>query len=157
MKILGSKSGLAQGAGAGAVAAVVAGCKRMEPKIDDFYMPTAHYERHPIIVTKSGAHAKRVRRLAGRPERDRQNDAYENFGCAQQNNIAAMVANPRGSRQAASHDAVRPDASRKVFDNYRNGEAVASAQREQQQRGQDFRPFRNGQLDHEPRCLEHRL
>jgi pilus assembly protein CpaD len=112
----------------GAVAAVVAGCKMDGAEIDDYYTPTAHYERHPIIVTKSGAHAKQCGDWPEDLSKTAQNDAYANFGCSQQNNIAAMVANPQ--------DLVRPRATApsdpmrriKVFENYRNGEAVASAE-----------------------------
>jgi pilus assembly protein CpaD len=58
---------------------------------------------------------------------------YENFGCAQQNNLAAMAANPldlEGPRAMQPADAWR---RRKVFDDYRKGETTSSAIDQQQQ------------------------
>lgn len=133
MKLLESKDGWLKMLALGAVAVVVAGCKLDEgAEIDDYYTPTAHYERHPIVVTKSGAHAKRCGTWSEDMTETSDNQPYEDLGCSHQNNIAAMVANPE--------DLVRPrattpaDAMRriKVFDNYRNGEAVASAEEKNQ-------------------------
>jgi pilus assembly protein CpaD len=61
------------------------------------------------------------------------NQSYENFGCAQQNNIAAMAANPldlEGPRAMAGPDFWRRN---KVFDDYRKGETTSSAVDQQQQ------------------------
>lgn len=132
MMSLGSKGGWLKVLALGAIAAAVAGCKLDGAEIDDYYTPTAHYERHPIIVTKSGAHAKRCGAWPEDMTETADNQSYANFGCSQQNNIAAMVANPE--------DLVRPrattpaDAMRrvKVFDNYRKGDAVASAEEKNQ-------------------------
>lgn len=110
----------------------VAGCQSTEPDKDDFYEPVAHYERHPIIVTKSGAHAKDCGYWPEDMTQTARNEAYANFGCSQQNNIAAMVANPRDlerPRRQAPADATRRS---KIFDNYRQGEATAAEQEAQQ-------------------------
>jgi pilus assembly protein CpaD len=57
-----------------------------------------------------------------------QNDTYANFGCSQQNNIAAMVANPQDLVRPRATTPADPMRRIKVFENYRNGEAVASAE-----------------------------
>ncbi|WP_368904698.1 CpaD family pilus assembly lipoprotein [Taklimakanibacter lacteus] len=116
----------------GAVTVLIAGCKLDGAEIDDYYAPTAHYERHPIIVTKTGAHAKRCGTWPEDLTETADNEPYANFGCSQQNNIAAMVANPEDlvrPRATAPADAMRRV---KVFDNYRSGEAVASAEEKNQ-------------------------
>lgn len=132
MPILKSKYGWLKVLALGGVALAAAGCKSDGPTIDDLYQPTAYYENHPIIVTKSGAHAKECGNWPKDLARTSQNDAYENFGCAQQNNIAAMVANPedliRPRRQTPS-DAMRRS---KIFDDYRNGSTTSGAQEEKQ-------------------------
>jgi type IV pilus biogenesis protein CpaD/CtpE len=114
------------------IALGIAGCKSTEPDIDDFYVPTAHYERHPIIVTKSGAHAKDCGSWPEDLSRTSQNDQYENLGCAHQNNIAAMVANPRDLVRPRAQSPSDPMRRSKIFDNYREGEATAAQQEEQQ-------------------------
>jgi type IV pilus biogenesis protein CpaD/CtpE len=108
-------------------AVLIAGCETDGPDLDD-YQPVAHYERHPIIVTKSGAHAQQCgawpKDLSDLPD----NAPYENYGCAQQNNIAAMVANPQDlvtPRRETPADAMRRI---KAMDNYRAGEQIGSAQ-----------------------------
>lgn len=116
----------------GGLALGAAACSGTEPDIGDTYTPVAHYERHPIIVTKSGAHAKDCGDWPEDLTHTAENDQYANFGCAQQNNIAAMVANP--------NDLVRPrkqgpaDAARRsnVIDKYRQGEAMAATPEEKQ-------------------------
>ena len=58
--------------------------------------------------------------------RDPLNLPYPNFGCAQQNNLAAQIANPAdllGPRTTAPADAERRAV---VIDNYRQGKATAS-------------------------------
>ncbi len=132
MKMLGFKSGWWKLLVLGGVAVIVAGCKTDEPDMDDYYTPTAHYERHPIIVTKSGAHAKECGTWPEDMTKTEQNTAYENFGCSQQNNIAAMVANPQDlvrPRPIAPADAMRRS---KTFDNYRAGSEISSAEETKQ-------------------------
>jgi pilus assembly protein CpaD len=116
----------------GAVAVIITGCKSDELDMDDYYTPTAHYERHPIIVTRSGAHPEECGNWPEDMTKTAQNTSYENFGCSQQNNIAAMVADPRDlvrPRPTAPADAMRRS---KVFDNYRAGTEISSAQETQQ-------------------------
>lgn len=132
MNMLRSRSGWLKVLALGGIAVVAAGCKSDGPDIDDFYEPTTHYERHPIIVTKSGAHAKRCGDWPEDMSKTSQNEPYENFGCSQQNNIAAMAANPQDlvrPRPTAPADAMRRS---KVFDNYREGTEISSAQEQQQ-------------------------
>lgn len=61
------------------------------------------------------------------------NDPYPNFGCAQQNNIAAMMANPEDYNTPRAMSPSDPMRRSKVIDNYRTGEATAAAQEQQQQ------------------------
>jgi len=132
MKMLGSNGGWWKLVMLGAVAVIVAGCKSDALDMDDYYTPTAHYERHPIIVTRSGAHAEECGNWPEDMTRTAQNTTYENFGCSQQNNIAAMVADPRDlirPRPTAPADAMRRS---KVFDKYREGTEVSSAPEQQQ-------------------------
>ena len=116
-----------------AIALIAAGCKSTEPDIDDFYTPTTHYERHPIVVTKSGAHVNECGEWPEDLGETKQNDNYENFGCAQQNNIAAMVAYPRDLVRPRTESPSDPMRRSKIFDNYREGEATAAQREEQQQ------------------------
>lgn len=116
----------------GGVALGLAACKSTEPDIDDFYQPTAHYERHPIIVTKSGAHAQACGSWPEDLSRTAQNEPYENFGCSQQNNIAAMVANPQDLRRPRTQTASDAMRRSKVFDQYRQGDATAAKPEEGQ-------------------------
>jgi pilus assembly protein CpaD len=61
------------------------------------------------------------------------NQPYANFGCASQNNLAAMAANPldlEGPRAMSAPDFARRD---KVFDDYRKGNTTSSAVDQQQQ------------------------
>lgn len=132
MTMVGSRNSWLKVLAIAGLALGVAGCKSTEPDIDDFYEPTAHYERHPIIVTKSGAHAKDCGSWPEDLSRTSQNDQYENFGCAQQNNIAAMVANPRDLTKPRAQSPSDPMRRSKIFDNYREGEATAAQQEEQQ-------------------------
>jgi pilus assembly protein CpaD len=132
MKMLGSNWGLWKLLALGGIAVIVAGCKSDALDMDDYYTPTAHYERHPIIVTASGAHAHECGSWPEDMTRTEQNTPYENFGCSQQNNIAAMVANPQDlirPRASAPSDAMRRS---KVFDKYREGTEISSAQEQQQ-------------------------
>ena len=116
----------------GGIAVIVAGCKSDALDMDDYYTPTAHYERHPIIVTRSGAHAEECGNWPEDMTKTAQNTTYENFGCSQQNNLAAMVADPRDlirPRPTAPSDAMRRS---KAFDKYREGTEISSAQEQQQ-------------------------
>ncbi|MFZ5672006.1 MAG: CpaD family pilus assembly lipoprotein [Pseudomonadota bacterium] len=114
------------------IALLAAGCKKDGPTLDDLYQPTTHYERHPIIVTKSGAHAKACGAWPRDVTRTSQNDQYENFGCFQQNNIAAMVANPQDLVRPRAQTPSDPMRRSKVIDQYRNGETTSAAQEDQQ-------------------------
>jgi len=116
----------------GGVAVIIAGCKSDALDTDDYYTPTAFYERHPIIVTRSGAHVNDCRSWPQDMTQTAQNTPYANLGCSTQNNIAAMVADPRDlirPRPTAPADAMRRS---KVFDNYRAGTEISSAQEQQQ-------------------------
>jgi pilus assembly protein CpaD len=135
MNMSGSKAVWLKVLALGAVAVVIAGCKMDGAEIDDYYTPTAHYERHPIIVTKSGAHAKQCGDWPEDMSKTSQNDTYANLGCSQQNNIAAMVANPQDLVRPRPTTPSDPMRRIKVFDKYRNGEAVASAE----EKGQDVK------------------
>lgn len=116
------------------VALLAAGCKSDGPTLDDLYQPTAYYERHPIIVTKSGAHAKACGDWPEDLSRNHQNDEYANFGCAQQNNIAAMVANPNDLVRPRAQTPSDPMRRSNVIDYYRTGTATSAATEEQQQK-----------------------
>lgn len=117
------------------VALLAAACKSDGPTLDDLYQPAVmHYERHPIIVTKSGAHAAECGNFPKDLGRTSQNDQYENFGCAQQNNIAAMVANPNDLIRPRPQTPSDPMRRSKVFDQYRDGGATSAATEEQQQK-----------------------
>jgi pilus assembly protein CpaD len=132
MTMLGSKIGWLKLLALAGLALSIAGCKSTEPDSEDFYEPIAHYERHPIVVTESGAHAKECGAWPEDLSRTQQNEAYENFGCAQQNNIAAMVANPRDLERPRAQTPSDPLRRSKIFDNYREGTATAAEQEEQQ-------------------------
>jgi type IV pilus biogenesis protein CpaD/CtpE len=110
----------------------IAGCQMDEADQLDDYQPVAHYERHPIIVTKSGAHVKQCGNWPKDMAEVSDNEPYDNFGCAQQNNLAAMVANPQDLVRPRTQ--TPPDAMRriKVIDKYRAGEQIGSAEEEKQ-------------------------
>jgi len=111
----------------GGIAVAAAACSSTDPFGDDTFQPVAHYERHPIIVTRSRAYAANCGNWTEDLTETAQNKEYENLGCSQQNNIAAMVADKddlwRPRKQAPS-DATRRS---KLFDKYRQGEATAAA------------------------------
>ena len=114
------------------IALGAAACSSLEPDRDDVYEPIAHYERHPIVVTKSGAYVKNCGNWTEDLTETAENKQYENLGCAHQNNIAAMVADKDDlwrPRKLAPADAARRS---KLFDKYRQGEATAAAQEAQQ-------------------------
>ncbi len=128
----GARSGWLKAAVLAGLVLGAAGCKGTEADIDDIYVPTAHYERHPIIVTKSGAQVKSCGNWPNDLTETSENDAFENFGCAHQNNIAAMVADPQDlvrPRKQAPSDAMRRS---KIFDKYREGQATTAQQEAQQ-------------------------
>jgi type IV pilus biogenesis protein CpaD/CtpE len=111
----------------------LAGCKTTEPDVVDMYEPVTHYERHPIVVTRSGAYAKGCKYWWPEDLTDTyENDTYANFGCAQQSNLAAMVANPQDFVRPRAQTPSDPMRRSTVFDNYREGEATAAQQEEQQ-------------------------
>lgn len=117
------------------VALLAAACKSDSPTLDDLYQPTAMpYERHPIIVTKTGARVQQCGEWPKDLARTGQNDQYENFGCAQQNNIAAMVANPQDLIRPRAPTPSDPMRRSKIIDNYRTGTATSAATEEQQQK-----------------------
>ncbi|MGE3872741.1 MAG: CpaD family pilus assembly lipoprotein [Parvibaculaceae bacterium] len=116
----------------GGLALGAAACSSTEPDSEDFYTPVAHYERHPIVVTKSGAHVQGCGYWPEDLTKTSRNEQYENFGCAQQNNIAAMVANPRDLQRPRKQTPADATRRSKVFDNYRQGEATAAAEEERQ-------------------------
>jgi type IV pilus biogenesis protein CpaD/CtpE len=132
MKTRASRIGWLKLMALGVIALGAAACSSIDPFGDDVYEPTAHYERHPIIVTRSGAYAKNCGNWTEDLTETSQNKEYENLGCAHQNNIAAMVADKddlwRPHRQAPA-DAARRS---RLFDKYRQGEATAAAQEAQQ-------------------------
>jgi pilus assembly protein CpaD len=116
----------------GGVAMSAAACSSLEPDQNDFYEPIAHYERHPIVVTKTAAYAKNCGEWTEDLTETSDNKQYENLGCAHQNNIAAMVADKDDlwrPRKQTPADATRRS---KVFDKYRQGEATAAVQDAQQ-------------------------
>jgi pilus assembly protein CpaD len=64
---------------------------------------------------------------------DGTNQDYPNFGCATQNNIAAMVSNPRDFETPRSMSPSDPARRSLVFDKYRAGEPTVTAADERQQ------------------------
>jgi pilus assembly protein CpaD len=133
MNRLGLESGHVKVLALGALAVLLGACSIDGPEVDDYYEPTAHYERHPIIVTKSRAYAKRCGEWPDDMTENERNEAYANFGCAQQSNIAAMVADPEDllrPRRMTRADAMRRSV---VFDKYRQGSEISSATESKQQ------------------------
>lgn len=129
MRIVGTGSGWVKVALLVGATVLLAGCQTDDAELDgDFAQPVAHYERHPIIVTKTGAHAKKCGAWPEDLSKMDQNEPYENFGCSQQNNIAAMVAYPPDLVKPRTQ--TQPDAMRRIkaIDNYRAGEQIGSAQ-----------------------------
>jgi len=58
--------------------------------------------------------------------RDSRNLNYHNFGCAQQANLAAQIANPADLITPRTMDAADPERRAVVFDKYRQGKPTAS-------------------------------
>jgi type IV pilus biogenesis protein CpaD/CtpE len=132
MKINESRYGWLKAVALAGIALGATACSSTEPDRDDFYAPTTHYERHPIIVTKTGVLVKECGRWPKDLTETSRNEQYENFGCAQQNNIAAMVADKDDLwrlRKMAPADQTRRST---LFDKYRQGAATAAAQEAQQ-------------------------
>lgn len=132
MKTCMSKTGWLKIMVLGGLALGAAACSSTEPDSEDFYEPVAHYERHPIVVTKSGAHVQGCGYWPEDLTKTSRNEQYANFGCAQQNNIAAMVANPKDLQRPRKQTPADATRRSKVFDNYRQGEATAAAEEERQ-------------------------
>jgi type IV pilus biogenesis protein CpaD/CtpE len=133
MRIVGLRSGWVKAAMLTGAAVLLAGCQTDGPDEEDFAQPAgAHYERHPIIVTQTGAHAKECGAWPEDLSEMAQNQPYENFGCSQQNNIAAMVAYPQDLEQPRTQ--TQADAMRRIksIDKYRAGEQIGSAEEEKQ-------------------------
>lgn len=135
MTMLSSIDGFLKALVLSGVALLAVGCKKDGPTLDDLYAPQeAYYQRHPIIVTKSGAHARECGDWPKDLARNGQNNEYQNFGCAQQNNIAAMVANPQDLIKPRAQTPSDPMRRLKVIENYRTGEATSAATEQQQQK-----------------------
>ncbi|MBK1870912.1 hypothetical protein JHL16_31390 [Aestuariivirga sp. YIM B02566] len=135
MNMLISVDGFVKALALSGVALLAVGCKKDGPTLDDLYAPQeAYYQRHPIVVTKSGAHARECGNWPKDLTRDAQNNEYQNFGCAQQNNIAAMVANPEDLIRPRIPTPSDPMRRSKVIDNYRTGEATSAATEQQQEK-----------------------
>ena len=132
MKTYASKTGWLKIMALGSVALGLAACSGMGFEGDDVYVPTSYYDRHPIVVTKSNAYAANCGNWTKDLIETSQNVPYENLGCSQQNNIAAMVADKDDLwrlRKEAPADATRRST---LFNKYRQGEATAAAQEAQQ-------------------------
>lgn len=110
----------------------LAACKRGGAEIEDIYTPTAHYERYPIEVVKDkhgrlhavsaecGDWSKSLTDTAA-------NAPYENLGCAQQRNLAVLVANPRDFVKPRAETPADPMRRSEVFIKYRKGESSTTA------------------------------
>ncbi len=61
------------------------------------------------------------------------NEPFANFGCAQQNNIAAMVSRPEDLEDPRAESPSDPMRRSKMIDKYRLGDTTASAQEAQGQ------------------------
>ena len=132
MKTYASKTGWLKIMALGGIAFGAAACSGTQPDSDDFYVPTSYYERHPIIVTKSDAYAANCGNWTRDLTETSQNLPYENLGCSQQNNIAAMVADKDDLwrlRKMTPADQTRRST---LFNKYRQGAATAAAQEAQQ-------------------------
>jgi pilus biogenesis lipoprotein CpaD len=120
-----------------ALAVAASACRGGGAEIDDFYTPTAHYDRYPIKVKRVNGKSYAVTEECGAWPKDMtdtyDNEPYENFGCAHQNNIAAMVSRPEDLERPRSQDPSDPMRRTKMIDKYRIGDTTASAQESQQQ------------------------
>lgn len=80
---------------------LLAGCAATNAAIDDVAQSTAFHERYPIKVKQQAGTNRKVAVTkecgdwSDNLAVTRSNTPYRNFGCAYQNNLAAMVANPR--------------------------------------------------------------
>lgn len=110
----------------------LAACKNGGAEIEDIYTPTAHYERYPIEVVKDEhGRPRAVSAECGDWSKGLADTAtnapYENLGCAQQQNLAALVANPKdfvAPRAETPSDSTRRS---EVFVKYRKGESSTTA------------------------------
>lgn len=67
---------------------------------------------------------------------DKTNSHYENYGCAQQHNLAAMIANPRDLIVPRASDTQRDGTRRaNVFNNWGSGKATSAEQSSQEKAG----------------------
>lgn len=131
MVVLGK--GWVKAAALASMVVLLAACQGDGPDMDDYATPSvAHYERHPIIVTQTGAHVKECGAWPEDMTDVANNEPYENFGCFQQQNIAAMVAYPQDLVKPRTQ--TPPDEMRRMqaIDKYRAGEQIGSAEEEKQ-------------------------
>lgn len=119
------------------LAVAASACRNGGAEIDDYYMPTAHYERYPIKVKRVSGKSYAVAQECGAWPADLtetgDNEPFTNFGCAQQNNIAALVSRPEDLEDPRAEDPSDPMRRSKMIDKYRLGDTTASAQEAQGQ------------------------
>jgi pilus biogenesis lipoprotein CpaD len=119
------------------LAVAASACRNGGAEIDDYYTPVAHYDRFPIEVKKVHGKSYAVTEECGAWPKDMtntfDNEPYENFGCAHQNNIAALVSRPEDLEKPRNERSSDPMRRSKMIDKYRLGDTTSSAQEQQQQ------------------------
>lgn len=110
----------------------LAGCKSDGADFEDIYTPTAHYERYPIEVVKGrDGRLQAVAAECGDWSESltdtAANEPYPNLGCAQQHNLAALVANPRDLVVPRTETPSDPTRRSEVFIKYRQGTSSTTA------------------------------
>jgi pilus biogenesis lipoprotein CpaD len=119
------------------LAVAASACRNGGAEMDDYYMPAAHYERYPIKVKEAKGKTYAVTKECGAWPEDLtatgDNEPFANFGCAHQQNIAAMVSDPEDLAEPRDEDPSDPMRRTKMIDKYRLGDTTASAQEQQQQ------------------------
>jgi pilus biogenesis lipoprotein CpaD len=119
------------------LAVAASACRNGGAEIDDYYTSTAHYERYPIKVKHAKGKTYAVTKECGNWPEDltetTDNKPFANFGCAHQQNIAAMVSDPEDFVDPRDEDPSDPMRRSKVIDKYRLGDTTSSAQEQQQQ------------------------
>lgn len=119
------------------LALAASACRNGGAEIDDYYMPAAHYERYPIKVKHKDGRAYAVTKECGAWPEDLaetgSNQPFTNFGCAHQQNIAAVVSRPEDLERPRREGRSDPMRRSKMIDKYRLGDTTASAQEQQQQ------------------------